>query len=222
MQQFIRVSTRALAAATLLAGTALSAQEPTDLPADGEVCELHVWAAEDFLTIAFGDGLGGMLYTALQSFDGTEEAGFKDIASATFQLEAIVESDPIDKLGLPENTKIITHTETEERKVSKKRKERRTDSTAQCYFELHTWRHYLVEDIVWGDRFTTEFDLRSYSNSAEWDFRYRTSGGNKLTVFPIKPEDDLKEVASEVRTAIAGNFDEYAEKAKRRIAKKLR
>ncbi len=198
-----------------MASSAGLAQDASETP-----CELHVWAAQDFWSIAFGDGLAGALYTALQSFDESVDTQFRDVANAQFQLNAIIESDPIASLGLPENTRIIPHTETEERKVTKKRKERRTDSTADCYFELHTWRHVLVEDIVWGDRFTSEFDFRSYSNSPNWDLRYRASGGNKLTVFPVKPEDDLKEVVSEVRTAIAANFSEYARKAKRKLGRK--
>ncbi len=145
------------------------------------------------------------------------DSQFVEIASVNLQIEAVMRADPVASLGLPAGTEVIAHPETEDDKITKQRKVRRSASQAPCYYELHVSYSYLVEDIVWGDRFGTLFDLRQYREGPEWVFRHRGEGGNKLTVFPVKEDDDPAEVVREVSKAIEANFVEYAPKAKRNL-----
>jgi len=215
-----------IAAATGLAGpSAVLAQDTETAPAPEAAapCELHIWGSSGFSSLPFGNGLSGALSVM---FPGNLGAGtdeqFQNIATVELQIEAIKRADPVASLGLPQGTTIISHEETEEDRTTKKREERRSDSAVECYYELHIRSNYLIEDIVWGDRFATTFDFRRYTDEPKWSLRHRGEGGNKLTVFPVKPEDDLAEVIREVSEAIEANFVEYAPKAKRKLERKKR
>jgi len=217
-------ASRLAAAATLFGfAVSLAAQDNSDASADAKPCELHIWAADDFDSLPFGAGLApGLAAMFPGNLGETTDEQFTKLVSGDLQFEAIKRADPVASLGLPESTQIITHPETEPDKVTKKRKERRSESTAQCYFELHVRSHYLIEDIVWGDRFTTNFDFRRYAGEASWEVRHRGEGANKLTTFPVKEDDDPEQVLNEVSSAIEANFSEYAPKARRKLERKKR
>lgn len=208
-----------LAAAGFLAAPTLAQDTPAAAePGSKATCELHIWAAQEFSSLPFGSGLAPGLATMFPgNLDKSSDNQFIEIASVDLQLEAIRRADPVASLGLPGGTEVITHPETEDERTTKQRKERRSSSQAPCYYELHIGYNYLIEDIVWGDRFATTFDVRQYREGAEWAFRHRGEGGNKLTVFPVKEEDDPAEVVREVSEAIEANFVEYAPKAKRNL-----
>ncbi|WP_379554463.1 hypothetical protein [Qipengyuania sp. DGS5-3] len=214
---------RALISALISLGSPVAAKSDGGLNSANSLCELHIWAARDFSSLPFGSGLApGLAIMFPGDIDGDIDDQFAEIVSGKLQFEAIRRANPISSLGLPPGTRLVTHVETEEDKVTKKRKERRSDSTSDCYFELHIRYHYLIEDIVWGDRFATTFDFRHYSANSEWVLRHRGEGGNKLTVFPVKEEDDPAQVLQEISEAIEANFVEYAPKAKRKLARKRR
>ncbi len=192
-----------------------SAEPIAEAPEAADVCELHVWSAEDFWGLPFGGIFSDM--------NASTETQFTEIATAQIQIAALEGADLVAALGLPEGTQIVTHSETEENRVTRRRKERRSDSDASCYYELHMRQHSLIEDIVWGDRFTTEFEFRMFSEGdEEYTMRHRGSGGNKLTVFPVRADADPDEVLAEVSEAIAANFTEYAPKAQRRLDRERR
>ena len=186
-------------------------------------CELHIWPAANFSSLPFGSGLApGLARMFPGDVDESTNDQFTRLVTNKLQIEAIQRADIIASLGLPSGTQIIAHDETELDRVTKKRKERRSMSQVACYYELHIRSHYLIEDIVWGDRFATTFDFRQYSNQTEWDIRHRGEGGNKLTVFPIQEDDDPVEVLQEISAAIEANFTEYAPKVRRKLARKRR
>lgn len=213
-----------LAATSYLAAPAW-AQAGTEQGAgksDAAPCELHIWAAQDFDSLPFGHGLGELAFHFPGNLDETSDQQFVEIASANLQIEAVMRADPVASLGLPTGTKVITHLDTEDWKTTKQRKQRRSASQVPCYYELQIDSNYLVEDIVWGDRFATTFDVRQYRDDAQWVVRHRGEGANKLTVFPVKEEDDPAEVMRKVSEAIEANFVEYAPKAKRNLERKSR
>jgi hypothetical protein len=197
---------------------------PASAQAPGSAeCELHMWSSEDFGSLPFGDGLAPALAAMFPGdLSGSVDEQFKSLATANVQLEAVKRADPVAIFGLPANTRIITHNDTENQKITRSRKQRRSDSLAPCYFELHVVSHYLIEDIVWGDRFTTGFEFRSYSANPQWDFRHQGDGANKLTVFPVKATDDPAQAIAKVADAINANFLEYAPKMTRAKARKRR
>lgn len=213
-----------LAAASVLTAPAFAQDTPTAAePGAKAPCELHIWAAQEFSSLPFGNGLAPGLATMFPgNLDKNSDNQFIEIASVDLQLEAILRANPVASLGLPAGTEVITHPETEDDRATKQRKERRSSSQALCYYELHIGYNYLIEDIVWGDRFATTFDVRQYHDGAEWTFRHRGEGGNKLTVFPVKEEDDPAEVVRKVSEAIEANFVEYAPKAKRNLERRSR
>lgn len=205
-------------AAMIGSATPASAQAP-----GSAACELHMWPAEDFGSLPFGDGLAPALAAMFPGdLSGSVDDQFKRLATANVQLDAVKAADPVTILGLPAGTRIITHSDTEDQKITRTRKQRRSDSAAACYYELHVVSHYLIEDIVWGDRFSTDFDFRSYSANPQWDFRHQGEGANKLTVFPVKATDDPAQAITKVADAIKANFREYAPKMTRAKARKKR
>lgn len=147
------------------------------------------------------------------------DAQFKELVGPELQFAALDRADPLESLGLPADTVIYRHSDLETDKVTKKRKERRAASDARCYYELHIRFNDLIEDVFWGDRFSTYFDFRKYSIQEGWDVRFRSDGGNKLTVFPIEEGDDPAEVSQKIGLAIEANFSEFAKKAKRKLAR---
>jgi len=211
-------------AAVVFSSASLAQENSTDGTKSAvDQCELHVWPAADFSSLPFGSGLAPGLAILFPGDVGeTTDDQFTRLVTSKLQFQAIQRADIIGTLGLPSGTKTITHNETESDKVTKKRKERRSSSDAICYYELHLRSHYLVEDIVWGDRFATRFDFRQYSTQPQWDIRHRGEGANKLTVFPIKEEDNPADVLKEITEAIEANFVEYAPKVRRKLARKRR
>ncbi|MFM7348562.1 MAG: hypothetical protein ACKO01_03635 [Erythrobacter sp.] len=207
----------------LLAAMTGSATAATAQDSANAECELHMWSSEDFGSLPFGDGLAPALAAMFPGdLSKSVDDQFKSLATANVQLDAVKRADPVSMFALPAGTRIITHNDTEDQKVTRSRKGRRSDSAASCYYELHVVSHYLIEDIVWGDRFTTDFEFRSYSTNAQWDFRHQGEGGNKLTVFPVKPTDDPAQAITKVAEAIKANFGEYAPKVARAKARRKR
>ena len=199
----------------LALATAAYAQDGEQTPTAADpTCELHIWPAENFSSLPFGG--------IFSDVDTSTDTQFDKLATSELQFDAIKQSDPVKSLGLPADTKVITHAETEADKVTKKRKVRRSQSQSSCYFELHIRSSYLIEDIVWGDRFSTVFEFRKYTGMEEWDLRHRGEGANKLKLFPIKADADPEEVKKTLRDKIGENFLEYAPKAKRKLARKKR
>ncbi len=203
-----------------LAALAIFTANPASVAAqeaEAAQCELHIWPSEAFTSIGFNMG------TLFPGFDEAEvEEQFYQLAGQELQLKALENSDIKGTLGLPATTQVIVHDELEDYKITKKRKERRAPSAAPCYYELHIGFHYLVEDVVWGDRFASYFDFRQYSNTDQWDFRYKGEGANKMTAFPVSEEDNLESVTAEIRVGIEQNFAEYAVKARKKMARKRR
>lgn len=221
----VRGAAIVISAAALVLSPVSVAQESSSSNTATSVsqCELHVWPAADFSSLPFGSGLApGLALMFPGDIDGGVDDQFIRLVTNKLQIETVQRADLINSLGLPPDTQTITHDETELDKVTKKRKERRSSSQAACYYELHIRSHYLIEDIVWGDRFATTFDFRQYSSQTEWDIRHRGEGANKLTVFPIKEDDDPVEVLQEISAAIEANFTEYAPKVQRKLARKRR
>lgn len=207
----------------LLAAMTGSATAATAQDSANAECELHLWSSEDFGSLPFGDGLAPALAAMFPGdLSGTVDGQFKSLATANVQLDSVKAADPVTILGLPAGTRIITHSDTEDQKITRTRKQRRSDSAAGCYYELHVVSHYLIEDIVWGDRFSTDFEFRSYSANPQWDFRHQGEGANKLTVFPVKATDDPTQAITKVADAIKANFLEYAPKMSRAKARKKR
>lgn len=199
-----------------ISSTAL-AQEASPAEAVDVPCELHIWPTEHFASLPFRMGV---LFPGFNA-EGVDSQ-FKELVGPELQFAALDRADPIKSLGLPANTVIYRHAELETDKVTKKRKERRATSDSQCYYELHVRFSDLIEDVFWGDRFSTYFDLRKYTVQEDWDLRFRSDGGNKLTVFPVEEGDDPAKVSQEIGVAIEANFSEFAKKAKRRLARASR
>lgn len=222
-RSFAHILTNLAAVSVFAAPTLAQDTRAAVEPDDKAPCELHIWAAQDFNSMPFGQGLSqGLAFHFPGDLNETSDEQFIAIASVNLQIEAVMRANPVASLGLPAGTKVITHPDTEDWRTTKQRKQKRSASQAPCYYELHIDFNYLVEDIVWGDRFATTFDVRQYRDDAQWVFRHRGEGANKLTVFPVKEEDDPAEVISKVSEAIEANFVEYAPKAKRNLERKPR
>lgn len=175
-------------------------------------CELHVWPAERFNTLAFSMGL------IKGSSDEQIEEAMEDLLSPSIQLQALRGIDLTSKLGLPQGTKIVEHNEPLVRKTANKIMSRRAQSLSPCYSELIMMEHKLIEDIVWGDRFQTAFLFRDFADKAEPTRSFRTTAGNKLKVL-TQPKDSRPADAQQlVIAAVQANFLEYAKNALPRLA----
>lgn len=178
-------------------------------------CELHVWPSEQL------SGHGLYLYNGLiRGRSSTKEIdkSMSDLLTPSSQMSAMRDSSVATSLGLPPSTLVVNHQAPLDHKTINKVKDRRAVSNSSCYFELIMTGHSLIEDIVWGDRFSSGFLFRNFGTSMTVRNTVKGVGGNKLKVFTqseqLRPADAPKLVAESVRA----NLIEYARNARPKIA----
>lgn len=182
-------------------------------------CELHVWPSEQLA------GHGLYLYNGLiRGRSSTKEINksMDDLLTPESQMSAMHDVVVATSLGLPSATLIVNHQFPLDHKTVKNVKVRRSDSKSACYFELIMTSHSLIEDIVWGDRFSSGFIFRNFGASMTEKNSVKGVGGNKLKVFTqseqLRPADAPRLVAESVRA----NFLEYAKNARPKITSSIR
>jgi uncharacterized protein YheU (UPF0270 family) len=200
-------------AAALLPASALAAQAPAPAPAapGAAPCELHLWPAERMRSMSTGLLGGGLLDAAIHA--GTDASNRSQMASALdspSQLDALQSLNLITELALPEGTNIIRHETPLDRHTMNSIKTRRSDSTARCYYELHTADALYMKSTIYGRSLRTLFMLRAFGDDQHIDFEYKAWGGNRLHHFPPGEGEDVTVAVNELVDVFKANFQEYA------------
>ena len=200
-------------AAAILPASALAAQAPTPAPpAPGAApCELHLWPAERMHSLSMGLLGGGLIDAAIHA--GTDASNRSQMASALdspSQLDALQTLNLVTELALPEGTTIVRHETPLDRHTMNSIKTRRSDSTAHCYYELHSADVFYMKSTLYGRSLRTLFMLRAFGEDQHIDFEYKAWGGNRLHHFPPGEGEDVTVAITELVDVFKANFQEYA------------
>lgn len=216
------VNIGAVTLTTLIAYPVTAQNTPTARASSGgntTRCELHVWPSEQL------GGHGLYLYNGLiKGRSSTKEINksMDDLLTPKSQMSEMHDVAVAATLGLPSNTLMVSHQLPLDHKTLSKIKTRRSDSKSTCYYELIMTSHSLIEDIVWGDRFSSGFLFRNFGASMTERNTFKGVGGNKLKIFTqseqLRPADAPRLVAESVRA----NFMEYAKNARPKITASIR
>ncbi|HEX4694429.1 hypothetical protein [Sphingomonas sp.] len=172
---------------------------------DASQCELHIWPTETFSGIPYKVGI----ITGRASEDQIV-GSMESLVGPSAQLAALRDADPVRALGLPAGTRVVEHQEVLDRKTVTKMPTRRASSTSPCYSELIVLQHFLVEDIVWGDRFGSAFMFRNFGDKPEVRGSIKGVGGYKLKVLTMPEAARPANTTELVAAALKGNFLEFA------------
>lgn len=195
-----------------------------EVAADG--CELHIWPAERMnsstTSLLSSFGLVGALVDAeVQS--GKDASNKTLIASALdspSQLDALQELDLRTLLPLTPGTTIIRHEQPLERKSMNKVKTRRAGSSSKCYSELIVADVLYEKHPIYGRSLKTLLMVRQFGSDQKIDAQFKAWGGNGLKLFPPKEGEDAIAALDELVSVYKANFEEFAKKARTRLAAK--
>lgn len=194
--------------------------------ADG--CELHVWPAERMgaSTTGWLSGFGMLGALVDQSAHAKQNSNHQGLLATALdspsQLDALQELDLRTLLSLSPGTTIIRHETPLERKTMNSVKNRRSDSTAQCYSELIVGDVMYQKTAIYGRSLKTLFMYRNFGNDQTVDKEYKAWGGNGLKLFPPQEGEDAVAALDELIGTYKRNFDEYARNARNALARKSR
>jgi hypothetical protein len=187
-------------------------------PADG--CELHIWPAERMTSVTTGWLGGGLLEAAMNSGkDANNKTLLASALDSPSQLDALQTLELRTLLPLTPGTTIIRHETPLERKTMNAVKNRRSDSTAQCYSELIVADVMYQKAAIYGRSLRTLFMYRNFGNDQTIDKQYKAWGGNGLKLFPPKEGEDAIAALDELVGVYKKNFDEYARNARTALAR---
>lgn len=198
-------------AAALLPASALAAQPPAPAAPGAAPCELHLWPAERMHSMSMGLLGGGLLDAAIHADrDASNRSQMASALDSPSQLDALQSLNLITELGLPEGTTIVRHETPLDRHTMNSIKTRRSDSTARCYYELHTADVFYMKSTLYGRSLRTLFMLRAFGDDQHIDFEYKAWGGNRLHHFPPGEGEDVTVAVNELIDVFKANFQEYA------------
>ena len=207
-------------AAFALPNAAATAQPPPG-PAAAGACELHLWPAERMNSMTQGV-IGGMLGAMMNAGrDASNRAQLASALDSPSQLDALQTLDLVTLLGLPAGTSIVRHEAPLVRNTMNRVKTRRSDSTANCYYELIT-ADVLYHKSIYGKSLRTLFMLRAFGDDQRIDFEYKAWGGNGLEHFPPREGEDVTVAINELVDVFKRNFVEYANNERAAAARRRR
>lgn len=186
-----------------------------------DACELHVWPAERMNSMTQGLLGGGLLDAAIHAGrDASNRSQMATALDSPTQLDALQSLNLLQELGLPAGTRIIRHEAPLERHTMNRIKTRRSDSTAQCYYELITADVLYTRSTIYGRSLRTLFMVRDFGNDQRIDFEYKAWGGNGLSHFPPREGEDVDVAMNELVEVFKRNFQEYANNQRNRRAQR--
>jgi hypothetical protein len=223
----IAIAACALPAAAVMAQTP-PADAPAPVPAAAAACELHVWPAERMSStttgLLSGFGVAGAIAdtAAHGGRDANNRAQLASALDSPSQLDALQSLNLVQELSLPEGTAIVRHETALDRHTMNKVKTRRSDSAANCYYELITADVFYHKAAIYGRSLRTLFMLRAFGNDQRIDFEYKAWGGNGLSHFPPKEGEDVTVAVNELVDVFKRNFQEYAHNERNAAARPRR
>jgi hypothetical protein len=213
------LSLAAATAAIALGGTA-DAQGTPEAATAQEVaaepgCELHVFptlegqAMTTGLLSGFGV-IGAVADAAKNKNRNVNEAEYlKEALGPGFQVESMKTIDLAAALKLPPS-KITYETPIGDRKITTKAKNRLSTSTAGCYAELIVTQNFYTKKAIYGRSLNNRFIFKDFRGGKTEANLVKGRGGNGLSQFPPKTEEDKPAAEEDLRGAFVKNFMEFS------------
>ena len=202
------------AAPTTQVATQVAAVPAPQVPV--ATCELHVFPTLEGQAQTSGwlssMGVIGAIADASANKDrNVSEAQYlKEALGPRLQIEALKSVDLINSLGLPAGTAISYETPIADRKITTEATNRLTGSTAPCYAELIITQNFYAKRPIYGRSLNNRFIFKDFRTGKSNTSLFKGRGGNGLQYFPPKTTDETDAAESDLRTAFAKNFTEYA------------
>ncbi|NYT39423.1 hypothetical protein HZY97_01515 [Sphingomonas sp. R-74633] len=201
-----------LAAAVLTAGLsgAAAAQD-----AAAPSCELHVFptlegqAMSSGLLAGFGV-IGAVADAAGHKNRNVRDAEYlKDALGPNFQVDSLKTIDLVKELKLQPST-IVYETPIADRKITTKATNRLSASSAPCYVELLVTQNFFKKTAIYGRSLNNRFILKDFRDGKAQAELVKGRGGNGLSHFPPKTEDEKPAAELDLRDAFVKNFLEFS------------
>ncbi|MDG2532283.1 hypothetical protein P6144_01360 [Sphingomonas sp. HITSZ_GF] len=201
-----------LAAAALTAGFGgTAAAQDAAAPA----CELHVFptlegqAMTTGLLSGFGV-IGAVADAAKNKNRNVSEAEYlKEALGPGFQVDSLKTIDLVKELKLPPS-QIIYETPIADRKITTKATNRLSASAAPCYLELLVTQNFYTKKAIYGRSLNNRFIFKDFRGGKAQAELVKGRGGNGLSHFPAKTEEEKPAAAQDLREAFVKNFLEFS------------
>lgn len=201
--------------AAVPASTPLVAPAVAPLPVDPNRCELHVWGSERFQSMTTGwlsgFGLvGGLIDSAVNADrDRLNRSQMGEALNTQGQTAALASLELGRLVDLP-NHVVITHDTAIDPAVANRNRNRHAQSPSNCYAELIVTRLFYQKAALYGRSLRASFLFRDFGNRQEPHFTHAGRGGNGLSIFPAREEDQIDAANAEIVSVFRTNFEEYA------------
>ncbi len=214
------MKTYAMFAAAIVAAMSNGPAAAQEVPAPQAVaaepsCELHVFptlegqAMTTGLLSGFGV-IGAVADAAKNKNRNVSEAEYlKDALGPGFQVEALKTIDLVKELKLPPST-IIYETPIADRKITTKATNRLSSSAASCYVELIITQNFYTKKAIYGRSLNNRFIFKDFREGKTQAKLVKGRGGNGLSHFPAKTEEEKPAAAQDLREAFTKNFLEFS------------
>lgn len=219
MKIFLALTATTLAVTLSSPATAQDAAAPvavveTDAAAE-PACELHVFPTLEGQAMTTGllSGFGVVGAVADAAKNKNRNVGdaeyLKETLGPAFQVDALKTIDLVSALKLPPS-QIIYETPIADRKITTKATNRLSASTAPCYAELLVTQNFYTKKAIYGRSLNNRFIFKDFRDGKAKAELVKGRGGNGLSHFPPKTEDERPIAEGELRDVFVKNFVEFS------------
>jgi hypothetical protein len=182
---------------------------------DAPSCELHVYptlegqAMSTGLLSGFGI-VGAVADAASHKNRNVSDAEYlKEALGPGFQVDALKSIDLVKELKLQPST-IVYETPIADRKITTKATNRLSNSAAPCYVELLVTQNFYKKTAIYGRSLNNRFILKDFRGGKAQAELVKGRGGNGLSNFPPKTEEEKPAAEEDLRGAFVKNFLEFS------------
>lgn len=178
-------------------------------------CELHIFPTLEGQAMTTGWLSGFGIVGAVADAAGNKKRNIgdaeylKEALGPQMQVEAFNSINLIEALKLPPS-QIIYETPIADRKITTKADTRLSDSKAACYIELIVTQNFYTKKAIYGRSLNNRFIVKDFRTGKDKASLVKGRGGNGLSHFPPKTEEEAPAAEQELRDVFVRNFLEYA------------
>lgn len=200
------------AAAPVAEAAPTAAAEPA---ASAATCELHIFPTLEGQAMTTGWLSGFGIAGAVADAAGNKKRNIgdaeylKEALGPPMQVEAFNSINVVEALGLPPS-QVIFETPIADRNITTKAATRLSDSKAPCYVELIVTQNFYTKKAIYGRSLNNRFILKDFRTDKDKASLTKGRGGNGLSFFPPKIEEEAPAAEKELREVFVKNFLEYA------------
>jgi hypothetical protein len=194
-----------------IVGTFTAAMAAPAQAQSAPACSLHVFPTIEGQAQNIGLFGPGLINEAINSEKNVSNAEYmREALSPRFQVDAFKTIDLVKALGLPAGTEIVYEVPIADRDITTKAKTRLTDSTVDCYAELIVTQNLYQQKVIYGRSLNNRFIFKDFRGGLKTAKLVKGRGGNGVSEFPPKTEEDRPKADADLRRAFLANFEEYA------------